>query len=358
MGLLMGIDQIAWAIGFSFPTAIFIFCGSYFGIFKRRKEKLRGIEPLVLFSLIWFLSIILIMLFKLFSRDITSSLGKSNLETFGPIVVGVILGRIYVNWRLRKKAEAVALNKLATNMTVQDTTGSQSNLSPAIEEACQEDFLKKGRTTKKEVFKGTIISKGIVPIKWLVTKTNVLAIGLSIIIGLIILSYATHFLFVRFSQTHVEKSYMDSKVVIDQQTHEWVKNGDETSLRIIMLIRNTNDQDVDGTAVFSVLLKSEGVDEDFLKKTFAWFDEDEIRKAIVEWEKTGKMTPKKKALKNYYTRGKKLLDGYAYEPIIGDKIQDYSFKIREKLFIKSGELVKITTTTTAIPKKQLVCHFI
>ena len=91
--------MIAYIIGSSFPLALFIFAGSYFGIWKKNLVKLPRIEAVSLFFILWVITGLLLLIFRvlLASQDQLTRSTIGNL--WGPLIVGIIIGRALTSWR-------------------------------------------------------------------------------------------------------------------------------------------------------------------------------------------------------------------------------------------------------------------
>jgi hypothetical protein len=92
-------EEIAYFIGASLPMAVFIFIGSYFGLWKRRKSKLSFKETVILFLSFWVLSAILTIIFKLLLSGQEELIQSTIGNLWGPLIVGVIIGRKIIEWR-------------------------------------------------------------------------------------------------------------------------------------------------------------------------------------------------------------------------------------------------------------------
>ena len=99
----------AYFAGSAFPMAVLVFVGSYFGIWKRNEHKLPAKETIILFFVLWLISAILVIVFKvsLSGQDEATQATIGNL--WGPLIVGIIIGRNIADWRrkvnLKKKIE-------------------------------------------------------------------------------------------------------------------------------------------------------------------------------------------------------------------------------------------------------------
>ena len=98
-------ETFAYFAGSTFPMAVLVFVGSYFGIWKRNKHKLPAKETIILFFVLWLISGILLIVFKivLSGQDELTQSTIGNL--WGPLVVGIIIGRNITDWRRKVNAK-------------------------------------------------------------------------------------------------------------------------------------------------------------------------------------------------------------------------------------------------------------
>ena len=86
-------EAIAYIIGSSLPMGIFIFVGSYFGMWKRRESKLPFKETIFIFIGLWILAIILIIAFRILLSDQDELIQSTVGGLWGPLIVAIIIGR-------------------------------------------------------------------------------------------------------------------------------------------------------------------------------------------------------------------------------------------------------------------------
>lgn len=84
--------------------AVFVFVGSYLGLWKRNNKKLPVRETIVLFVALWVVSAGLIVLFKAVGSSYVQ-LAQANIDVLGPLVIGVIIGRKVISWRHEVRSE-------------------------------------------------------------------------------------------------------------------------------------------------------------------------------------------------------------------------------------------------------------
>jgi len=108
-------DIIAYYIGSSLPITILIFIGSYFGLWKRRSTKLSFKETLVIFLSFWILSVLLIILFDIILAGQDELIKSTIGNLWGPLIVGISIGRNIVEWRHKKRADDFIKKSYETN---------------------------------------------------------------------------------------------------------------------------------------------------------------------------------------------------------------------------------------------------
>jgi len=101
-------EMISYYAGTTLPMALLVFVGSYFGIWKKNEIKLPPNEVIGLFVLLWILSAILTVGFHLAlaGQDELTRSTVGNL--WGPLIVGVIIGRNIADWRRKVNAQKKA----------------------------------------------------------------------------------------------------------------------------------------------------------------------------------------------------------------------------------------------------------
>jgi len=89
-------------VGSSLPLALLIFAGSYFGIWKKNTIRLPRGEAIALFFILWAVTMGLLLVFRalLINQDELTRSTVGNL--WGPLLVGIIIGRRLVSWRRKK----------------------------------------------------------------------------------------------------------------------------------------------------------------------------------------------------------------------------------------------------------------
>jgi len=92
-------EAIAYIIGSSLPMGLFIFVGSYFGIWKRRESKLPLKESILIFIGLWVLALVLIITFRILLSGQDELIQSTVGGLWGPLIVGVIIGRSIVDKR-------------------------------------------------------------------------------------------------------------------------------------------------------------------------------------------------------------------------------------------------------------------
>jgi len=98
-------EIVAYLAGSTLPMALLVFVGSYPGIWKRSEHKLPAKEAVILFFALWVISAVLIIGFKIILAG-QDELTQYTIDTlWGPLIVGIIIGRSIANWRRRVNAQ-------------------------------------------------------------------------------------------------------------------------------------------------------------------------------------------------------------------------------------------------------------
>ena len=92
-------DMIPYIAVSSLPMGSLLFVGSYFGISKTRRQKLPAKEVIILFFAFWLLAAVLIIVFKVLLSGQDESIQSMIGDLFGPLIIGLIIGRNIVQWR-------------------------------------------------------------------------------------------------------------------------------------------------------------------------------------------------------------------------------------------------------------------
>lgn len=92
-------NNIAVMLGGSLPMGVLIFVGSYFGIWRKNTVKLPWGEVFGIFVGAWVLAIVLLLLFQLILAGQDAQLRQDIGGLWGPLVVGVLIGRKFTAWR-------------------------------------------------------------------------------------------------------------------------------------------------------------------------------------------------------------------------------------------------------------------
>jgi len=150
----------------------------------------------------------------------------------------------------------------------------------------------------------------------------------------------------RDHQNLVSAAIQRGEVVIDGESHKWKLlslDAPYEPLEFELFVRNKSDYLVAGDLVFNVEADDRGFEEEWITTAI-----ETLRKAgfLIEQLKSEEFAqtgPKAKAIQNYIKRGKKLAPGLDYEPMPKTKPDfSYSFSFRRKVFLKSGEVTRIT----------------
>jgi len=94
-----------WAmlLGSAVPLTLLVFAGTFWGVWKRSYVKLPIHESILIFLSLWAISILLKAIFSaaLINTDEVIRSTVSNL--WGPLILGIAIGRALVKWRQKKK---------------------------------------------------------------------------------------------------------------------------------------------------------------------------------------------------------------------------------------------------------------
>lgn len=166
------------------------------------------------------------------------------------------------------------------------------------------------------------------------------------LIALALFAFIGYVSFVKIKEHRISKAVKDGKVVIDQELHNWIGT-DLDLLDTEMLVRNTSKYSIDGALVFSVVLESKGLEEEYLTA----IDKPKWRllmKVIEELKRRGEpreMGAREKAINSWFARGEEFEEGMDYEPVENGG-ENYTFKFKKYVFLIPGELIKITKQQT------------
>ena len=170
------------------------------------------------------------------------------------------------------------------------------------------------------------------------------------LIALALFAFFGYVSFVKIKEHRIAKAVKDGEIVIDQEEHDWGSKilYDEPlfePVKIEMYLRNISQYTVEGNLVFSVILESKGLEEEFLMQTVGKMDESEEKffiQVLEEMKKQGKqIRAQGEAMLSWFARGRKLKNGMYYEPVENGG-ENYSFIFRKWVSLKPGELIKIT----------------
>jgi len=97
-------ENISYLVGSTLPMALLVFVGSYFGLWKRNEYTLPAKEAVVLFFALWIISAILVIAFKIIFSSLDELTQSTVGNLWGPLIVGIIIGRTIVSWRRKVNA--------------------------------------------------------------------------------------------------------------------------------------------------------------------------------------------------------------------------------------------------------------
>jgi len=107
-------NYLMFVIGSTLPMAFLVFVGSYFGIWKRRERKIPYYEAVILFIVLWVVAAVLTLLTSsVFSGYEEAAKNQANL--WGPLLIGIFVGRRIVDWRTKVNGYAAARKSYEKN---------------------------------------------------------------------------------------------------------------------------------------------------------------------------------------------------------------------------------------------------
>ncbi len=152
----------------------------------------------------------------------------------------------------------------------------------------------------------------------------------------------------RHRQTAMAESVRNGKVTVEQAIHSWNMCPENTPVNLVLYLRNTGRDRVAGTAVVTVTIARNGLDEHFMTELTDCFGEERLAEDIGKEMARGD-PGRLAAIWNYLGRGKRLPQGAAYEPVTG-KAGDgvYTVNFRKVLMFGPGETAQLVQNL-AIP---------
>lgn len=99
-------EMFAYLAGSSLPLAFLVFVGSYFAVGRRNKIRLPLKETVSLFVLLWIITACLWLTFRALLADQDEFIRSTMGNLWGPLIVGIIIGRALVLWRRKAHAQS------------------------------------------------------------------------------------------------------------------------------------------------------------------------------------------------------------------------------------------------------------
>jgi hypothetical protein len=99
------LNYLALILGGSLPMGVLIFVGSYFGIWRKNTVKLPWGEVIGIFIGSWVLAIVLQLGFQVILSGQDPQFRQVFGGLWGPLVVGILIGRKFTSWRREKIKE-------------------------------------------------------------------------------------------------------------------------------------------------------------------------------------------------------------------------------------------------------------
>lgn len=165
--------------------------------------------------------------------------------------------------------------------------------------------------------------------------------GVSLFIVLFVIFTVAPVLVKKHRQRQVVDSVRAGKVVVEQEMHRWNVCEKDMPVDLSLYIRNRGEHRVEGSAVVTVSLNREGMEEGFIRELTDCYGEERLLEDIrneLEKGEAGRLS----SIRNYIMRGKRLPEGKGYEPVPGDlKEKTYAFTLRKPVSLGPGELALV-----------------
>lgn len=145
----------------------------------------------------------------------------------------------------------------------------------------------------------------------------------------------------RHRQTAMVESVRSGKVAVEQEIHTWNMCPENTPVNLVLYVRNTGRERIVGTAVVTVAVARNGLEERFMTDLVDCFGEERLAEDIGKEMAQGD-PGRLAAIWNYLARGKRLPPGAAYEPVTG-KAGDgvYTVTFRKPVTLGPGEAAQL-----------------
>ncbi len=152
----------------------------------------------------------------------------------------------------------------------------------------------------------------------------------------------------RHRQTAMAESVRSGKVMVEQEIHTWNMCPENSPVNLVLYLRNTGRERVAGTAVVTVAITRNGMEERFMNELIDCFGEERLAEDIGKEMARGD-PGRLAAIWNYLGRGRRLPQRAAYEPVTG-KAGDgaYTVSFRKPLTLGPGETTQLVQNL-AIP---------
>ena len=184
-------------------------------------------------------------------------------------------------------------------------------------------------------------------------RMRIFKILISLVIAISVLAFIGYISFVKLKEHRIASAIKEGKIVIDQEIHDWgikILNYKPIfePITIELYVRNASQYNIEGALVFSVILVSKGLEEEFIRQSVEALDE--VGGEKMKWEDMKRIMEEKgdqinigraKAMVTWLARGRKLKKGMSYEPVENGG-ENYSFNFRKWASLKPGDVIKIT----------------
>lgn len=114
-------QYVAMILGGSLPMGLLIFVGSYFGIWRKNTVKLPWGDVFGIFIGAWMLAAVLLIAFQVMLSGQDQEIRQVVGTLWGPLIVGVLIGRKFTSWRREKIKMAESQSKLSPDSGIGQT---------------------------------------------------------------------------------------------------------------------------------------------------------------------------------------------------------------------------------------------
>lgn len=138
------------------------------------------------------------------------------------------------------------------------------------------------------------------------------------------------------------------EIVVDEESHIWkirVKDESYEPVTLELFVRNQSGHQISGYLIFTCDVDTKGVEESYITSVLDKFRQLGFQPEKFNDESVAAWGPKWRALYNYVKRGRELAPGAKFEPLESPpdpSLRPYSFSFRQRVYLPSGEVKRIT----------------